>query len=72
MHQRISNFSAELNGTFVRCLDNENNPGSMPFSLYPLNGLNGSRLSAELTDNRADRAHLKDSTFTTIASELSR
>ena len=72
-HYRILNFSAELNCTFIRCLDGESNSCCVSFSLRQVqDGLNGSRLSAELTDNIAHRLHLKDSNFTTIVSEVSR
>ena len=49
MHDGISKFGSELNGTFIRCLNKDNHPVPVPYSLKKVKGgLNAFELSNKL------------------------
>ena len=71
MHYRISKFGSELNGTFIRCLNKDNHPVSVPYSLKKVKGgLNAFELSNQLINGISEMSNSNPTAFITVSSKL--
>ena len=71
MHDGISKFGSELNGTFIRCLNKDNHPVSVPYSLKNVKGgLNAFELSSELINGISEMSNSNPTAFFTVSSKL--
>ena len=71
MHDGISKFGSELNGTFIRFLNKDNHPVSVPYSLKKVKGgLNAFELSNELINGIPEMSNSNPTEFITVSSKL--